>query len=726
MHSAGQRGVRRGFRGAVALAILTLVGSCNEAARAPDPAVAAGDDWRFYNGNAGATHYSTLAEITTRNVNRLRVAWTYDTGDIAEADGATPLFDMQSNPLVIEGRLYFVSPKGRLIALDAATGRELWAFDPARGKPVHARQRQRGVASWSAGRERRIFFTFRSELIAVDARRGVPVAGFGHQGRVDLRAGLDRDPASISVTSPSPGVVYKDLLIIGSTGDAPGHIRAYDVRTGAIRWVFRTIPRPGELGHETWPADAWKTAMGANNLAGLSLDPKRGLVFVPTASGGMGNKDFYGADRAGDNLFADSLVALDAATGRRVWHFQTVRHDLWDRDLPTAPTLVTLARNGRQIDAVAQITKSGLVYVLDRVTGAPLFPLLEERALASDVPGERSAPTQIRPAAPPPFARQRLTADLLTTRTPEAAQYARRVFDKLRSRGPYEPPSLQGSVLFPGMDGGGQWGGAAYDPSSNLLYVNANEMAWILRLKRRWAAKGLDGQSLYMANCAACHGQGLQGAPPEIPRLQGVGDRLPLPDLYQQIALGGGRMPGFSGLTTDQVLEIVKYITGVRQAAPIVSSSARGSVSAGSDPYVIEGYAKFLDQDGYPAIAPPWGTLNALDLNTGRYVWRIPFGEYPELAAQGSPPTGTENYGGAVVTAGGLLFIGATVYDNKFRAFDKRSGELLWETTLPAAGNATPATYRARGRQFVVIAAGGGKNPKRRPGGKIVAFALPR
>lgn len=718
-------GGRRGFRvAAVALASLTLTGSCKEASTTQDSALVAGDDWRVYNGNAGSTHYSTLSEITARNVNRLRVAWTYDTGDVAEEGDETPVFDMQSNPLVVDGRLYFVSPKGRLIALDAATGREAWVFDPAGGKPVHTRQRQRGVAYWSSGGQSRIYFTFRSELFAVDAQRGVSAAGFGDQGRVDLRAGLGRDPASISVTSPSPGVVYKDLLILGSAGNAPGHIRAYDVRTGKLRWVFHTIPHPGEAGHESWPGDAWKAAMGANNWAGFSLDPQRGLVFVPTASGGAGNKDFYGADRAGDNLFADSLVALDAATGRRVWHFQTVRHDLWDRDLPTAPTLVSLTRNGRRIDAVVQITKSGLVYVLDRATGESLFPLVEEPAPASDVPGERSAASQVRPTAPPPFARQRLTAELLTTRTPEAARYARNVFDKLRSSGPYEPPSLQGSILFPGMDGGGEWGGAAYDPTSNYLYINSNEMAWILRMKRRTLAKGLDGRSLYMANCAACHGESLQGAPPEFPGLQGVGDRLPLPDLYQQIASGGGRMPAFRTLTPNQVLEVVKYITGQRQAAP-GTAPARESASAASDLYVLDGYTKFLDQDGYPAIAPPWGTLNALDLNTGRYVWRIPFGEHPELAAKGMAPTGTENYGGAVVTAGGLLFIGATVYDNKFRAFDKRSGELLWETTLPAAGNATPATYRVRGRQFVVIAAGGGKNPKQRSGGKIIAFALP-
>ncbi len=692
----------------------------------------ASDDWAYYNGNPGATHYSRLADINTRNVHELKVAWTYDTGDANAAGNGFIPADMQSNPLVINGRLFFISPKGRLIALDAATGKELWTFDPAEGRGVYSRQRLRGVSYWTDGALRRILFTFRGKLLSVDADSGRPDPEFGSGGRVDLREGMGRDPDSVSVTNVSPGAVFQDLIVFGGTGNSPGHIRAFDVRSGKLRWVFHTIPQPGEPGYETWPKDAWKTAMGANSWAGFALDSKRGLIFVPTASGGMGDKDFYGADRHGDNLFASSLVALDAKTGKRVWHFQTVRHDMWDRDLPTAPTLVTVKRNGKRIDAVAQITKSGLIYVLDRETGKSLFPLEERAALPSDVPGEKAASSQVFPLLPAPFARQHLTADILTRRTPEAHEAVQRAFAKLRSRGPFDPPSLQGTIIFPGLDGGGEWGGAAFDPETGLLYVNANEMAWILKLGKRpptVTGANIDGRTVYRNNCASCHGEDLKGTPPEFPSLVGVKDRLPPLDMFLQIAFGGGRMPAFKQLGTDQLRAVIQYVSGGKALALGDASSQPVSKPGIAPPladYVFEGYTKFLDPDGYPAVAPPWGTLSAINLNTGRYAWKIPFGEYPELAAKGMAGTGSENYGGSVVTAGGLLFIGATVYDNKFHAFDKRSGKLLWETTLPAAGNATPATYRANGRQFVVIAAGGGKNSKEKQGGKIIAFALPQ
>jgi quinoprotein glucose dehydrogenase len=691
-------------------------------------AYAAGTDWPYYDGGAAGTHYSRLDQINTNNVKDLKVAWTFESGD---AFGQGPVqSDMEGNPLIVGGVLYFISPRGRLIALNGATGAQLWAFDPSDGRNVRSKQRLRGLSYWSDGRDARILFTFRQSLLAVDARSGRLISSFGRDGRIDLREGLGRDPATVSVSNVSPGAIFRDLIIMGGTGDAPGDVRAYDVRSGRIRWTFHTIPHPGEPGYRTWPADAWKSLMGANVWAGITVDPDRGLVFLPVASAGMADRDYYGADRKGDDLYGTSLVALDAASGRRVWSFQMVHHDLWDRDPPTAPTLITVRRGGRSIPAVAQITKSGLVFVFDRTTGKPLFPVEERSVPQTDVPGESTAPTQPFPTAPAPFTRQRLTADMLTQRTPAAHKAAVERFAALRNRGPFDPPSLQGTIVFPGTDGGGEWGGAAYDPRTGLLYVNANEMAGVLRLKPRpAAAAGSGGRAIYLNHCAACHGEDRAGSPPEFPDLRHVGDRLTELDMMYMIGFGGGRMPAFGmSLGAQGVQAVVRYLrTGVDDATDRGAAAAPQSPPPGAgDAYVFERYAKFLDPDGYPAISPPWGTLSAIDVNTGAYAWKIPFGEYPELAAQGVKDTGSENYGGSVVTAGGLLFIGATVYDNKFHAYDKRSGKLLWEASLPAAGCATPATYMAGGRQFVVIGAGGGKNLKGRNGGQIIAFALPR
>jgi quinoprotein glucose dehydrogenase len=451
----------------------------------------------------------------------------------------------------------------------------------------------------------------------------------------------------------------------------------------------------------------------------MALDEARGIVYVPT---GSASADFYGANRPGDNLFANSLIALDAATGKRLWHFQTVRHDIWDRDLPSPPNLVTVRHGGRAIDAVAQATKSGFIFLFDRVTGRPLFPIEYRKFLASDVPGELTAESQPIPVKPRPFARQQLTRELLTTRTPAARDWALAEFQKLRNGGQFLPFAVGApTVVFPGFDGGAEWGGSAVDPETGWMFVNANDLAWTGALAPNEPPE--NGSALYQQQCAACHRDDLAGAPPQVPSLVGVGARMSRADLATIIRKGAGRMAGFPNLSQNAVNALVEYmVTG--RALP---AGERGvpADSPAFQKYRFTGYHKFMDPDGYPAVRPPWGTLSAVNLHTGEYAWQVPLGEYPALVAQGLRNTGSENYGGPIVTAGGLVFIGATNFDRKFRALDKRTGAVLWETTLPFAGNATPATYELAGRQFVVIAAGGGKSggPS---GGVYVAFALPR
>ncbi|MFN0084220.1 MAG: PQQ-binding-like beta-propeller repeat protein [Blastocatellia bacterium] len=677
------------------------------------------EEWPGYGGGAENTHRSSLTQINRENVGRLEVAWTYDTGDEFERS------EMQCNPIIINGVLYATSPRMRVFALDAATGKERWTFDPNEGRRGLGTTRNRGVTYWAGGGEERVYFGFRNWLYALDARTGQPVMSFGDAGRIDLREGLGRESKDLSVGLTTPGVIYKDLLILGSLVSetlpaAPGHIRAYDLRTGKQRWIFHTIPQPGQFGYATWPKDAWQYIGGANNWSGMAVDEKRGLVFAPT---GSATYDFYGANRHGDNLFADSLLCLDAATGKRKWHFQTVRHDLWDRDLPAAPTLVTIRRNGRAVDAVAQITKTGHVFVFERETGKPVFPIEYHKVSTSGIDGEKPADTQPLPVLPPPVARQIMTEETLTRRTPEAHASVLERFRKLRSVGQFDPPGTQGSIVLPGFDGGPGWGGAAFDPETGWLFINSSEVPCILRLVERPRPKAQPGgRSLYDRNCASCHGKDMKGSPPEFPGLSEVSRKYNETELRTMIRNGSGRMPSFSTLGSESIRVMARFLlTG----EDVKIASDQASASPIEQKYAMDGYNRFFDPDGYPAIAPPWGTLNAIDLNKGSIAWRIPFGEHPELVAQGLRDTGSWNYGGPIVTAGGLIFIGATNYDKKFRAFDKATGRLLWEAMLPAAGNATPSTYQAGGRQFVVIAAGGGKRGGE-SGGKYVAFALPR
>ena len=669
-------------------------------------------DWRTTGGDPGNTRYSALDQINTQNIAQLQVAWTYHTGDLPPNGHG----EIQATPIVVNGVMYTTTPALAVVALKADRGTLIWRFDP---RTTHDARRtdlshvNRGVVYWADGDDRRVFFAAGRRLYALNARNGRLVESFGDSGSIDLAAGLSRDIGDAYLVATSPGAIYQDLLIQGTRvgeedGSAPGDVRAYDVRTGSIRWSFHTIPRPGEVGYDTWPQGAWRTAGGANSWAGLSVDHARGIVYVPT---GSATPDFYGGARAGANLFANSLLALDAATGKRLWHYQTVHHDLWDRDLPATPNLVTLTRDRSRIDAVAQIAKSGFVFVFDRDSGKPLFPIEERPVPRSDVPGERAWPTQPFPLQPRPFARQEVRESDVTD--------AKR-FRALRT-GLFMPPTRQGTVVLPGFDGGGEWGGAAVDPDG-VLYVNASDVPWISALRasaRIPPSTGAprSGAAVYAAVCASCHGLDRAGRD-RAPSLVAIHARVPLENVKELLAWGRGFMPSFANLPgTDRraVLEYLGY------AVPPGDTVSRPRAS--TSPYEFVGYERWKDSSGYPAIKPPWGTLSAIDLNTGEYRWQIPLGEFADLSARGLPVTGTELYGGPIITAGGLLFIAAT-QDAKFRALDKQSGRLLWEATLPAPGYATPSTFAVNGKQFVVIAAGGGKLGSK-SSDTYVAYALP-
>lgn len=693
----------------------------------------ANTDWKTYGGDKEATRYSELTQINKENVKNLKVAWVYRTGD---ADTVNNRSQIQCQPIVVNGVLYASSPQKKFFALDGATGKNLWTFDPLKeiseGEYAWAGT-NRGVTYWEEGEDKRILLAAGAYLFAVNAKTGEIIRSFGQNGKVDLHEDLDYHKKDFFIVSNTPGVVYKDLIIIGmrlseGADAAPGHVRAYNVKTGKRAWIFHTIPHPQEFGYETWQDTAsWRKIGGANNWSGMSLDEKRGIVFVPTGSSAF---DFYGGNRKGENLFSNCLIALKADTGERIWHFQTTHHDIWDRDLPANPNLVTITKDGKKIDAVAQITKQGRIFMFERETGKPIFPIEEVPVSPSDLAGEQAHPTQPVPTLPEPFSRQIFTEEEITNISPESHDYVKNIWKTLKTGNQFIPASKQGTVIFPGFDGGGEWGGASFDKETGMLYVNANEMAWILKIIDIDQADKLDfanmGKSVYVKNCATCHGENREGnTGGNYPSLMGLNKKYKQADVLAILNNGKGMMPAFKHINDGEKEALIAFLLEIEGKKEVIMkeiAEKKKNERSSEIPYTTTGYNRFLDPNGYPAVRPPWGTLNAINLNTGKVVWKVPLGEVEELTKKGIPPTGTENYGGPVVTKSGLIFIGASK-DEKFRVFDKETGKILWETKLPAGGYATPCTYQVNGKQYVVIAAGGGKMGTK-SGDSYIAFAV--
>jgi quinoprotein glucose dehydrogenase len=689
--------------------------------------------WSHYKGSPENIHYSSLSQIDTSNVKDLQIAWIYRTGDADTVHNS----QIQCNPIVVDSFLYGISPQMKLFAVNAITGEQRWVFNPFDSIATAEKgfffilNNCRGVAYWTDHEsERRIFYTAGSHLYCINADNGQPVASFATDGKLDLHNDLGRDVKDFFVTATSPPIIYKDILIIGDRVDegpmaAPGHIRAYDVRTGKRLWIFHTIPQPGEEGYNTWvDSNAYKFIGGANAWNGFSLDEKRGIVYACT---GSASYDFYGGKRLGNNLFANCVLALNATSGKKVWHFQTIHHDVWDRDLSSPPALVTVNKNGESIDAVVVTTKTGFIYLFDRESGNPLYDVVEKPVpTLSELKGEKLSLTQPYPVAPAPFMRQSFTEkDINPYLSDSSFNDVKKRLASYKHDHMYDPISLNGTVIFPGLDGGAEWGGPSFDPQTGVLYVNANEMPWVLTAvdisRRPLTQENFEqaGKRLYQSNCMSCHGPERQGSG-NFPSLIGVEKRYTKNTFYNVVQSGRRMMPGFKQLNENEQEAIASYVMNIQ------SSKRKKFIDLKKDsiyklPYTITGYNKFLTKEGYPAIAPPWGTLNAINLSAGEYIWKATLGNDTAFK-NAKQPTGTENYGASVVTAGGILFIAATK-DGKLRAFNKRNGQLLWEYSLPTAAFATPSVYEAGGKQYIVIACGGGKL-KTKSGDSYIAFKL--
>ena len=673
-----------------------------------------GTNWSHYLGGADRNHYSTLDQIRPENVSRLEIAWEYRTGDSGQ---------MQCNPLIIDGNLFATTAVNEVVCLNARNGKLKWRFAASPHKSTLV---NRGVSYWQNRDDRRIFTTYNDSLYALDYYTGLRIEDFGLNGGVSLKSGLGESVGDKFVTSRTPGTIFQNLIIMPTVvsegeGAAPGYIQAFDVITGKIRWVFHTIPRPGEYGYDTWPEGAYAAGRigGANNWAGMSVDVKNEILYVPT---GSASPDFYGGDRIGENLFANSIIALDVNTGQRIWHYQIVHHDIWDRDLPAPPNLLTIQKDGRTVEALAQITKSGHVFVLDRLTGVPIFPIPEVEVPASELPGEQSWPTQPIPELPAPFSRQNISEDDINPYSPDRDSLL--TLWRNAKKVAYTPLSTEPTFILPGSHGGAEWGGAAADPKG-ILYVNSNEMAVLFSLRKsvrtNTNSAEKSGLELYQIHCSACHLQNRRGLPEsDYPALIGIGDRLERGSISAIIEKGKGRMTGFPQLSEEEKERLIDFL--------LAEDPEESQVTSDPDPqdeveWKFNGYTRFMDSEGMPGISPPWGTLTAIDLNTGLHKWQVPLGDYRLPDGTLLEGAGTPTYGGPLVMENGLLFIASTT-DAKFRALDKETGELLWQAPLPFAGFATPSTYMIDGVQYITILCGGGKADA--PGGDaIVTFALP-
>jgi quinoprotein glucose dehydrogenase len=679
---------------------------------AASPTAQAYTTWREYGGSPDSMQYSSLTQINKSNVSQLQLAWFYPVPDRTGA--------FSFNPIVVDGMMYVVGQKNSIVALDAASGKPIWSHTPEGGGPP-----SRGMNYWESKdrSDRRLIFAAGGTLREIDARTGQVITSFGENGRVTTRVGELRP---LGGPGPTAGRVFENLFLMGSTtgegyGSPPGDLRAFDVLTGKVVWTFHTIPHPGEFGYDTWPEGAYKWAGGVNTWGEITVDDKRGIAYFPL---GSPTHDSYGGDRKGANLFGNSLLALDARTGKRLWHFQTVHHDLWDYDLTTAPKLLTVRHNGKPVDVVAQPTKFGFLYVFNRVTGEPLWPIQERPVPKSDVPGEEAWPTQPFPTKPPPYARQAFTIDEINPHVDEAErQRLREIFLNARNEGIFTPQTLtRDQISVPGEFGGSNWGGSAADPGTGWLYVRTVDTPTLHRLRAPGVGAGNSpaarGRAVYAAYCEACHGDADAKG---IRSYDGAGiisvSTLGADRVRETIRNGVGPMPAHSEdmISNEQMDWLLTYLQNPAAGAGRGGGGGGGrGVQNPRLPY-IEGLTRytgplgsvFRARNGLPAMGPPWASIVAYDLNEGTIKWRAPLGIVRSLAAKGIKDTGNPirmHRNGLAVTAGGLIFVG-TNGDGYVRAFDKDAGKVLWERDINANPEGLPSVFEVNGKQHVAFCA---------------------